>query len=1428
MVKQIGENSPSSILNSIQVPQLTDFATGNYQNVIEKTLDNYKQAMTSLEAKMTVDNSTWKSMRQKNEDYAAQVEAVNRANAQSKQGGSDWGSALANVGKSLVSGLIANEQLQAQKEQQAFENNLATEKLNLTKEEIKAKKSAEEQAAAHEQLTTLVQARLSEIEGEAYRTIQKGSYEQGISYAEAQVGSLMSDPLFASMSDANKFYVASLGQSFLTRIRKENLTQTRGEAEKIEDSTITLAQTQFQYQNVSLLKGIENGAGVLDAPKVEQSVKTILQSAQDIVANDPSLTAILTDKSKYVKYYSGILSQVNDALGKYYGQAGQWTQQSETYREAMTQLSLIETLRGAGKMTEGEYQRSAVIILTGLGISPDVSKIPTTQVNVARSERERQQEIERQQAAVTRSENLRTLNANNPQFAQANKFNLVSALFNTISNQNGQTIEQAISSLEYSIKEQPDVAQARDYNSQLSLLKTFRTDRIRVSTLREQAAKLEGELAALNFKINPPKLEQYIQPAGTPLGTSQGVSPRAEVQYLDNPTPIPGASKEQFEAKARELQEKYNQITEVASKWADNGINIFNLTDRTYLNKLDAETKAARDAIKQSPEYQQHNPNSGLSPTTQQNTQTPEVSKLAKALEFEVRRNGYQDVTVNYIQHSVPKYEDRVKLVKPIQDRVNELDSKYQNAINVIQQAYSDGATADVQEVIDTLVYNKAGMSEGQIKLMDGMLKEQTTKLTNLNKLLQSKSQWYRQKFGEDTQSRPPTNFSSGSEPKPASQTPLPTQRQALASEMPLAGNLAKTSFGYVPFKGGNITYISDFQGRQRFGTKKRPKHNGIDIVSSDPRVSTIQGGTVVFAKEGLNGGYGNLVIVKAGDGTYELFGHLKSINVKKDDNIDPATQIGIMGNSGNSTGAHVHFGVTTSIDLKTFTSSTWLDPVQYLQKVTGKVTLPRGQGASPNQGSNVDTYDNSMTGFYTMSNNLTYMSGYVLDRTTGKIRKATQSERANVSNYTPIGTITRGSNNQPTQANYNSSSGETITERYRIPKQAESDGDFLFVHPTGRKASNGNVILAVEGYRKGKKVFAVEAVSGATGISTNRHQPGQNNMLPDGTWNVARDTIAGASAAVGDQFLPLSYVGKTGRADIGIHVDGNNNKVTAGCIATFTIADRDKIYQFVRNTNRQLRLYVNTQDVERVTTRASSTNTPTGNSTSSPVVQASPYRSAYSGKKNDPTANYGYQTLKDNPAYARALAEGADKAGVPAVWLADLIDSESSWNNIQRTDGKAAGLFQATPETLGWLGRATIGRPMTKQEFINKGVVWQLSVAFPTYLNIVSKDAGKGYNSMGDVLAAVWGGKRSLARDPRTRQGNVYEGRITWNMRMNKMGRRVGRSYDPQASLPGLPTIIHDNPRDTCALCNQMLLNGSFTTHSVKGIGEGVPNNYA
>lgn len=101
----------------------------------------------------------------------------------------------------------------------------------------------------------------------------------------------------------------------------------------------------------------------------------------------------------------------------------------------------------------------------------------------------------------------------------------------------------------------------------------------------------------------------------------------------------------------------------------------------------------------------------------------------------------------------------------------------------------------------------------------------------------------------------------------------------------------------------------SDFGGRVDPYTNDRVMHAGLDIAGPHGKeIVAPSDGTVVFA--GLEGGYGNVLVVDHGYGVKTRYGHLASIKVKPGEKVTRGQLIAALGNTGRSTGPHLHYEV--------------------------------------------------------------------------------------------------------------------------------------------------------------------------------------------------------------------------------------------------------------------------------------------------------------------------------------------------------------------------------------------------------------------------------------------------------------------------------------------------------------------------------------
>ena len=99
------------------------------------------------------------------------------------------------------------------------------------------------------------------------------------------------------------------------------------------------------------------------------------------------------------------------------------------------------------------------------------------------------------------------------------------------------------------------------------------------------------------------------------------------------------------------------------------------------------------------------------------------------------------------------------------------------------------------------------------------------------------------------------------------------------------------------------------------FGTRndpfktKKATHKGIDLASrTGNKIKTQAKGKVTRAE--VAGGYGNLVEINHGNGFVTKYAHLHKIYVKKGEYVEYNQAIGEVGNTGRSTGPHLHYEI--------------------------------------------------------------------------------------------------------------------------------------------------------------------------------------------------------------------------------------------------------------------------------------------------------------------------------------------------------------------------------------------------------------------------------------------------------------------------------------------------------------------------------------
>jgi len=112
---------------------------------------------------------------------------------------------------------------------------------------------------------------------------------------------------------------------------------------------------------------------------------------------------------------------------------------------------------------------------------------------------------------------------------------------------------------------------------------------------------------------------------------------------------------------------------------------------------------------------------------------------------------------------------------------------------------------------------------------------------------------------------------------------------------------------------------IDGYYLRPVSGSRTQGLHgnNGIDLGgSTGTSVSAAAGGEVLIARDtGWNGGYGKMIVIAHPNGTQTLYAHLSQVDVVSDEFVTKGERIGAIGNSGRSTGPHLHFEVRGAVN---------------------------------------------------------------------------------------------------------------------------------------------------------------------------------------------------------------------------------------------------------------------------------------------------------------------------------------------------------------------------------------------------------------------------------------------------------------------------------------------------------------------------------
>ena len=120
--------------------------------------------------------------------------------------------------------------------------------------------------------------------------------------------------------------------------------------------------------------------------------------------------------------------------------------------------------------------------------------------------------------------------------------------------------------------------------------------------------------------------------------------------------------------------------------------------------------------------------------------------------------------------------------------------------------------------------------------------------------------------------------------------------------------------------------------------------HNGLDIAGKGDPINSVAAGQYLFSREKSDDpfhpmpGPGNLVLLDHGKGWWSGYYHLESLGVRRSGKVQQASIIGYSGNTGHSSGSHLHFFIIKE------NGRVYINPLEVLPRVSDKNAPVIGQ----------------------------------------------------------------------------------------------------------------------------------------------------------------------------------------------------------------------------------------------------------------------------------------------------------------------------------------------------------------------------------------------------------------------------------------------------------------------------------------------------
>ena len=319
--------------------------------------------------------------------------------------------------------------------------------------------------------------------------------------------------------------------------------------------------------------------------------------------------------------------------------------------------------------------------------------------------------------------------------------------------------------------------------------------------------------------------------------------------------------------------------------------------------------------------------------TTKKNSVLDEIGELDSQIEEYETEITKLNKKITDLKKSIDKNEKEIKKLE------KEFKEKEEAFVERMVAIYEDGQTTYLDMLLssDNIVsfissyYMISELAEADKAMMDS-IQQQQSKIEETKKELENEKQEIvisKNKIEEKTKTL--NNAKSSKQSKVNSLTAQEKKLQAQIDEINSAIKEAqkeidkaiKNSSGYQGSFSGTLSWPVSTSSygyniiTSGYGRRDQPtagastSHKALDIGISYQTVYAPADGYIVTA--GWQSGYGNFIMIKHSNSLYTCYGHLSGYKVSSGQTVTRGQAIATSGNTGVSTGPHLHFEVRTN-----------------------------------------------------------------------------------------------------------------------------------------------------------------------------------------------------------------------------------------------------------------------------------------------------------------------------------------------------------------------------------------------------------------------------------------------------------------------------------------------------------------------------------